>query len=307
VHTSQYPSPRHVVAHLSDTHLLAGGKRQFDRIDPEPGLLRALERLGHLATPPQAIVVTGDLADLGEPAAYARLRELAEPVAAALGAQLVWVMGNHDERAAYSAGLFDAEGPGSEEPQDRVYDVAGLRIVSLDSTVPGYHHGEIGDAQLDWLAGVLATPAPAGTLLAMHHPPLPLPLDEASTPIELFGQERLAPVLAGSDVRAILAGHMHYSAWSTFAGIPVSVASASCYTVDLMARERYYSAVDGAQAISMVHLYDDGAGGVPGAPVVHTTVPLAASPEVYAEPPTVREELARLSAQERHELLSRKS
>jgi 3',5'-cyclic-AMP phosphodiesterase len=306
VHTSQYPAPRHVVAHLSDTHLLAGGKRQFDRVDPEPGLLQALERLGHLAAPPQAIVVTGDLADLGEPAAYARLRELVEPAATRLGARLVWVMGNHDDRAAYATCLFDDGGPAPTEPQDRVYDVAGLRVVALDSTVPGYHHGELREAQLDWLREVLAVPAPYGTLLAMHHPPQPLPLEEASTAIELFGQERLAPVLAGSDVRAILAGHMHYSSWSTFAGIPVSVASASCYTMDLMAADRYSSSVDGAQAISMVHLYDEGAGGVPGAPVVHTVVPLATSPEVAAYPLSVRAELARLSPEERHELLSRK-
>ena len=92
---------------------------------------------------------TGDLADRGEPDAYARLREIVEPVAADLGAQVVWVMGNHDERAPYARGLFDADDDG---PQDRVYDVDGLRIVSLDTSVPGYHHGELCDAQLDWLA-----------------------------------------------------------------------------------------------------------------------------------------------------------
>ena len=52
---------------------------------------------------------TGDLADKAEPAAYARLRELVEPVAEAIGAEVVWVMGNHDEREPYAAGLFGAE------------------------------------------------------------------------------------------------------------------------------------------------------------------------------------------------------
>jgi 3',5'-cyclic AMP phosphodiesterase CpdA len=298
-----YPSPRHIVAHLSDTHLLADGALQYGAVDPEPGLVRALTRLADLADAPQAIVVTGDLTDLGEPAAYRRLRELVEPAATALGATVVWVMGNHDERAAYSAGLF---GERSDRPQDRVYDLAGLRIIALDTSVPGYHHGEVSSDQLGWLAEELATPAEHGTVLAMHHPPIPLPLDPASQVIELDGQRELAAVLQGSDVRAILAGHMHYSSYSSFAGIPVSVAAATCYTVDLAARDRLYSAVDGHQAISLVHLYEPGAGGIAGAPVVHSTVPLASAPEIFGAPRSATADLAALSPTARRELLSRK-
>ena len=121
---------------------------------------------------PQALVFTGDLADLGEPDAYERLKALVEPAAQRMGAQLIWVMGNHDERPEYSRILFGEE---SDAPQDRVYDVNGLRIISFDTTVPGYHHGEVTDDQLDWLADVLASPAPHGSLLAIHHPPIPDP------------------------------------------------------------------------------------------------------------------------------------
>ncbi|HEU5456268.1 MAG TPA: metallophosphoesterase, partial [Nocardioides sp.] len=106
----QYPAPGHVVAHISDPHLLAGGARQYGVVEPEAGLRLALERLTRLDPVPQALVFTGDLADLAEPAAYARLRELVEPVAEALGATVVWVMGNHDERAPYARGLFDEDG-----------------------------------------------------------------------------------------------------------------------------------------------------------------------------------------------------
>jgi len=303
VQLGQYPAPRHIIAHLSDPHLLAGGRRQYGVIDPEPGLRRALDRLSGLPEPPQAIVFTGDLADLGEPEAYERLRDLVEPVAADFGAQVVWVMGNHDERAAYSAAFFDAP---SDAPQDRVYDVAGLRVVVLDTTLPGWHHGEITDDQLAWLADVLATHAPHGTLLAMHHPPVPLPLDGANVTIELDGQDRLAAVLEGTDVRSILAGHLHYSTHATFAGIPVSVASASCYAVALATPGRFHSAVDGHTAMSMVHLYDDGAGGVPGAPVVHSTLPLGDAPEITGYPSELAAELGKLTKEERRELLSRK-
>src|SRR6478735_8666236 len=98
-----------------------------------------------------------------------------------MGAEVVWVMGNHDERTAYARGLFGLD---SDEPQDRVHDVDGLRIVSLDTSVPGYHHGELTDAQLAWLADVLSTPARHGTLLALHHPPIPIPMMPAAEVIE---------------------------------------------------------------------------------------------------------------------------
>ncbi|SFC59672.1 3',5'-cyclic AMP phosphodiesterase CpdA [Nocardioides terrae] len=291
----QYPDPVHTVAHLSDTHLLADGKRQYDVVDPERGLLLALERIARIRPVPDAIVVTGDLADLGEPAAYARVKELVEPAAAAIGAQVVWVMGNHDERLAYSKELF---GAATDTSQDAVHDVGGLRIVSLDSSVPGYHHGELSAEQLAWLGEVLATPAPHGTLLALHHPPVPTPMVPAEAVLELADQHLLADVLRGSDVRSILAGHLHFSTYSTFAGIPVSVASASCYTLDPAPTSALLRGVDGGGAISMTHLYEDR--------VVHTVVPLDEAPEVYSIRAELAEDLAALSPEQRRELLSRK-
>jgi len=57
----------------------------------------ALAQLERSIARPEAIVFTGDLADLGEPDAYERLREVVEPAAERMNAQIIWVMGNHDE------------------------------------------------------------------------------------------------------------------------------------------------------------------------------------------------------------------
>ena len=295
VQFGQYPSPTHVVAHLSDVHLLADGVRQYGVIDTEAGLTRALERLRHVHPAPQVLVFTGDLADKAEPAAYRRLRELVEAAAAELGAQVVWTMGNHDERPEYAAGLFDEQ---SDATQDRVYDVAGLRVIALDTSVPGYHHGDLTPDQLDWLRDQLATPAEHGTILAMHHPPIPVPLLRAAEIIELLDQHELAAVVEGSDVRSILGGHFHFSTYSTFAGIPVSVASASCYTSDPAPVEKFVSGVDGHQSITMMHVYADR--------IVHTLVPLAEAPEVSGYPSDVVEQLEMLTAEQRREEISRK-
>jgi 3',5'-cyclic AMP phosphodiesterase CpdA len=291
----QYPDPGHTIAHVSDPHLLAGGALQYGHVDTEARLTAALARLARLDPAPQALVFTGDLADKAEPKAYLRLRELVEPAAEAIGAQVIWVMGNHDERAAYSRHLFDAE---SDAPQDRVHDVAGLRIVSLDSTVPGWHHGELRESQLSWLADVLATPAPHGTLLALHHPPIPVPMMRIAEIIELRDQQPLADVLAGSDVRAVIGGHFHFTSYSTFAGVPVSVASATCYTSELSPDSRLLSAVDAHQSFTMLHVYADR--------IVHSVVPVDDATEISGYGMDMAAPFAALTTEERFEMVSRK-
>lgn len=291
----QLPPPTHVIAHLSDPHLLAGDARQYGAIDTVTRFRAALDRLARMDPAPQALVLTGDLADLGEPEAYRRLRAIVEPVAESMGAQVVWCMGNHDDRTAYSRELFGEE---SEAPQDRVYDVAGLRIVSLDTSVPGWHHGELTDEQLAWLRDVLATPAEHGTVLALHHPPIPSPMLPVAEVIELLDTDHLADVVRGSDVRAILGGHYHFSSYSTFAGIPVSVASATCYLSDPAPVGRFISAVDGHTSVNAVHVYADR--------VVHTVVPVAEAPEVSGFGLDVAPLVEALSPEERLDMFSRK-
>lgn len=290
----QYPDPTHTVAHLSDPHLLAD-TLQYGVVDTVTRLRQALDRLRRMPTPPQALVFTGDLADQGEPAAYAALRAVVEPLAEDLGAEVVWVMGNHDDRRTYARELFDTD---SDAPQDRVHDVAGLRIVALDTSVPGWHHGELTDDQLAWLQDVLADPAPHGTLLAMHHAPIPVPMLRLAELIELHDQTRLAEVVAGSDVRGILGGHFHFTSYSTFAGVPVSVAAATCYTSELAPDERLLSAVDAHQSFTMLHLYAD--------QVVHSVVPAADSPEISGYGLEMLEPFRALTPEQRFDMVARK-
>jgi 3',5'-cyclic AMP phosphodiesterase CpdA len=262
VRDAEYPKPDYSLVHISDTHLLARGRRLYDRVDAEEHLRELMARLEDTGRRPDALVFTGDLADLGEPEAYARIRAIVEPVAERLGAAIVWAMGNHDDRAAFRAGLL---GEGGDAPVDRVVELDGLRIITLDTSVPGAHHGEVSPAQLSWLAEQLATPAVDGTILALHHPPIPSVLDLAVS-VELRDQAALARVLTGSDVRAILGGHLHYSSTATFAGIPVSVASASCYTQDLLVDEGGTRGRDGGRSFNLVQVYP--------ATVLHAVVPV---------------------------------
>ncbi|MFC7861485.1 phosphodiesterase [Arthrobacter koreensis] len=264
---AEHPRPRHFILHLSDTHLLAGPDPLYGAVDSRAKLIALFERLAEAERKPEAIVFTGDLTDKGEPEAYDELRSIVEPAAEQMGAKIIWVMGNHDKRQHFKERLLD-EAP-DMAPMDRVYEVNGLRIVTLDSTVPGYHHGELSDPQLAWLRSVLSTPAPEGTILALHHPPVPS-VQDLTVLVELRHQRDLAAALEGSDVRAVIAGHLHYSTFTTFAGIPVSVASATCYTQDLATPGT--RGQDAGQGFNMIHVYEDS--------VVHSVVPLEESSTV---------------------------
>ena len=279
---AEHPRPRHFLLHLSDTHLLGDDAPLYGAVDSHANLRTLFARLEDSGQRPDALVFTGDLADKGEAGAYARIRDIVLPAAERMGARVIWAMGNHDNRARFREILLD-DAP-EMSPVDQVHQVGGLRIITLDTTVPGRHYGELGDTQLAWLRGELETSAPEGTILAMHHPPVPSVQDLAVL-VELRNQRELASVLAGTDVRAIISGHLHYSTFSTFAGIPVSVASATCYAQDLSTPGT--RGQNAGQGYNMVHLYEDS--------VVHSVVPLEESTTV-GEPVGPEETAARLAA-----------
>ncbi|MEE2522571.1 phosphodiesterase [Pseudarthrobacter sp. J75] len=280
---AEHPRPRHFLVHISDPHLLGGPEPLYGAVDSEASLRQLFAELQASGARPEAVIFTGDLTDQGTPDAYAKLRSIVEPACRALQAKVIWAMGNHDDRANFRAGLFDQAG--NDAPVDQSYYLNGLRIITLDTSVPGFHHGELSEAQLDWLSAELETPAPDGTVLAMHHPPIPSVLDLAVL-VELRGQAALAAVLRNSDVRTIIAGHLHYSSTGMFAGIPVSVASASCYTQDLNVPIGGTRGRDGAQAFNLVHVYEH--------TIVHSVVPLGAG-ETVGEYVTSEETIRRLT------------
>ncbi|WP_330181253.1 metallophosphoesterase [Nocardia sp. NBC_01503] len=258
---------------LTDTHIRPGGEQVLDKVDTFATLNRVLDQLRTGGRTIEALLLTGDLADHGSPEAYRMLRAAVEPVAAELGAQVLYAMGNHDERTAFAIELLGRE-PGTVDPAqpiDQAIEVSGLRIIALDSTTPGLHNGKLEDEQLDWLADQLSRPAPRGTVLVLHHPPLPSAIAAAEV-LKLQQAERLAAVVAGTDVRMILCGHNHMTAAAALAGIPVWVGPAMAYRLDAMAPAGRQRAVTGS-GYSRID--------VVGATVIATAVEVAAATVIY--------------------------
>ncbi len=234
------------ILHLSDTHLFGDDSRHYGVVDTEAALSRALDQFSGIAEL-DLLVLSGDLSDDGSPRSYQKLLSIVEPWAAERRTHVIYAMGNHDLRASFRQVLGSGHGtgtatnaidptPSSSGPVDAVSTLGPWRIVTIDSSVPGAGYGELESGQLAWLAEVLATPAEAGTVLVIHHPPAPAytPLLQA---LELYNPEDLLDAIGGGDVRVILSGHYHHPLHQTFAGIPVIVTPGIANAADVLAPE----------------------------------------------------------------------
>jgi Icc protein len=210
---------------LSDTHILAD-ESELLSVQPSVQLHRILDRIDGMAITPQFCLVTGDLAhDSGE-AGYRRLRELLAPITER-GIPLLVGLGNHDQRAPFRRSFL-----GEQTDNDRRYyyarSIGGLRIIVLDSLVPGAVHGELGQEQLAWLAAELRHNAPQGRLIALHHPVALTGVPWLADNL-LRDADALEGVLRGHDIVGILTGHCHTPSAASFAGTIATTAPAVAF------------------------------------------------------------------------------
>ncbi len=202
-----------LLAQLSDLHI--GGNE--NGVDPLPRLKAVVEAVRSLPNRPDAVLVSGDLTDDGAEAGY----EIAREVLTRFEMPLYVIPGNHDDRGRIRR-AFGLPGSG-DEPVNYSVGVGEIRLVALDSNVPGRDPGAFPAERLEWLDAELGAEPRRPTLLAMHHTPLATG-NAAWDRINLLAAEREA--LAGvvgrhPQVRVIVGGHLHRVAASALAGCPV--------------------------------------------------------------------------------------
>lgn len=167
-----------------------------------------------MADPPDAVLVTGDLAEHRADSEYA----LVKSTLARLDAPAYVLAGNHDDRGRLRH-HFELSGH-ADEPVHYAVDLGPLRLLTLDTSKPGVAAGDLGQEQLAWLDSQLAAGPTTPTVLAMHHPPFQTGMP-AWDEIGLRAEDRSAladGVRRHSQVRAIVAGHVHRAIVSEVAG-----------------------------------------------------------------------------------------
>lgn len=202
-----------LLVQVSDIHV--GGDEEGK--DPMPRIEAVIGAIRSLPNVPDAVLVSGDLSDNGSAEHY----EVARELLGRLDAPLHVLPGNHDDRGRLRE-AFDLPGAG-EEPVRYSVEVGELRLVLLDSNVPGQDPGRYDEERLAWLDAELLREPERPTILAVHHTPLSTGIPEwDAINLEPSDREALATVVGRHpQIRAIVGGHLHRVAASALAGCPV--------------------------------------------------------------------------------------
>ena len=254
--------PLHTLVQLSDLHVDASGPL-YGKVDALARFRAAVDIVLAMETRPEAVLLTGDLVNDGSPEAYRAVREVLEPALRELGVPLLVIPGNHDDVPALRELIFDDTD--STGPLDGVLWVGGLRVVGLDSSIAGSGAGEVTEQQLAWLRCELREPAEHGTILAIHHPPLPSPVGLFEH-LALAEPEGVLEIIRECDVRLVVCGHMHHVASGSAAGVPVWIAPSVAYGADVTAGHEVFRGIVGGSGLTRLDVFPDA--------VVATYVPL---------------------------------
>jgi 3',5'-cyclic AMP phosphodiesterase CpdA len=239
-----------ILVQISDPHL---GEPAIGGVKPKKALREVLAAIEALPDPIDAILVSGDLAEHAAPAEYA----LAAGLIGGLGVPFHVLPGNHDDRATMRA-AFDLPGD-ADAPLDYAVDLGPLRVVVLDSTIPGEDRGGFDPEQLEWLDATLGGSPVQPTILAMHQPPLTTGMPDWDAVNQPASERRaLAAVIERHpQVAAIVGGRLHRIAASTLAGRPVLAAPSTF----VQARPAYGSEKTKLKGLTrgfVVHVLRDG-------------------------------------------------
>jgi len=195
-----------LICQISDLHVRAPGELAYRLVDTAAFVRRCVSHILAQRRLPDAVVVTGDLADRGQPAEYEHLASLLTP----LSMPVYLIAGNHDQRDCLRAAF-----PGHEYlPRGTTFlqyvaSVGPIRLVALDTVVPGEGGGLLCSDRLQWLERQLDAHRGAPIVILMHHPPFVTGVSHMDR-VGLQLAYPLEPIIRRHpSIERILCGHLH--------------------------------------------------------------------------------------------------
>ena len=200
-----------LIAQLTDLHVRPLGIAAYRVIETNAMTERALRAVARLRPAPDAVIITGDLTDCGLASEY---RLLSEMLARHLDLPVFVVPGNHDRREVLLQQMPETRQDGGFVQY--AVDDFPVRLVMLDSVVPGAGHGELCADRLAWLDRTLSDAPDKPTLIGLHHPPFMSGMADMDR-IALREPGKLRAVVARHpQVGLVVCGHHHRSMVAPF-------------------------------------------------------------------------------------------
>jgi Icc protein len=205
--------PNARLVQISDPHLLSDKHDTHRTVNTSTSFERVLAGAQSLIRDADAVLLTGDVAQDETSATYARLSH--SWVEEWVGSHTpVWCLpGNHDApvlmQAALNALPFRFLGH---------HTLGNWEIILLDSRNPGKASGLLGEQELGRLKSRLSNTQAEHTLVVLHHHPVPLGSSWLDS-VGLEDRDAFEQVITGSNVRAVVFGHIHQVVDRTINGI----------------------------------------------------------------------------------------
>lgn len=220
-----------LIAQITDLHARPRGLPAYRVSETNSLIERAVDALLALRPRPDVVLVTGDLTDCGLPEEYEALR----PVLARLPMPVYLVPGNHDRREALREAFADWPGVTAHPRfvQCVVEDFA-VRLIGLDTLVPGQSHGALCPERLGFLEDALGRDRTRPAVVFLHHPPFACGLRHMDRIRLLDGAEELAAILRRNpQVERVLCGHHHRTITTRFGGTLAMIVPGVAHQVQL--------------------------------------------------------------------------
>mgnify|MGYP001214907501 CR=1 FL=1 len=219
-----------IFAQLTDIHLKAGGRFAYKYSDTLSFLRAVVAHLNAFRPLLDFVVISGDLVDLGTGDEYELFRREIAP----LEMPFYVIPGNHDHRDVMRKAFADHDYLPPDGPLQFSIDQEGLRIIGLDTSVPGHPEGHFDAGQQAWLRGELEAHHDQPTLVFMHHPPVRTGIQHMDAMMLMRADEDFWPIVSGqSQILQIACGHVHRAIEVFKNGVPVSICPASGHQVTL--------------------------------------------------------------------------
>jgi 3',5'-cyclic AMP phosphodiesterase CpdA len=240
-----------LIAQITDTHISTPDSVNDRHFRTAEHLERAVAHLNRLAPRPDVVLATGDLVERGEAPEYARLRSILD----SLTMPVYVVPGNHDSRENLTRAFADRGYLPRQGFLHYTVEEWPVRLIGLDTHVPGAPGGRLCAERLAWLDARLAEAPGRPTLVFMHHPPFVTGL-QAMDAMGLEGGPALAEVIGRHpQVERVVCGHVHRPMTRRFAGTVASTSPATAHQLALVLAPAQHLAVVMEPPACTLHLW----------------------------------------------------
>lgn len=212
------------LVHISDIHINADPVAGADTV---ANFAACMAHVSKRHADADAVIISGDLTHHGQRRSYDKLRDML----AGWDMRPLLMIGNHDHRRTFLDVFPETETDGDGHVQ-YIRDVAGHRLVVLDTNLEGNHSGRLGPRRQAWLTARLAEAKADGVpvLLFMHHNPVQIGV-LATDILALVQKREFAAILAAHPgvVRHVFFGHCHMNISGSIGGVPFSAAGSTSH------------------------------------------------------------------------------